>query len=111
MIVATFLIFIAIPEITVFFIAKASEDRFTIIWIRLIYAIDNINFCIDPLIYVFGCQPVKVAFKRMISKLFPCERNSLSDHSLCNVSTVPTARVKNQVEITTCPHNAKLWRH
>ena len=69
LIVVTFLVFMAIPEIIVSFIAKENEDTFTNVWVRLIYAISEINFCIYPLIYVFGYQPVKTVFKQKLAKL------------------------------------------
>ena len=69
LIVGTFLFFVAIPNIIAFFIAKGNEDTLTNAWVGLIYVFGNINFCVDPLIYVFGYQPVKVLLKQKIPKL------------------------------------------
>ena len=72
LIMVTFLVFLAIPDMIAFMIKKDEEDFLTNVWIQLAYLIGNINYCIDPLIYVFGYQPVKSVFIQKMSKLCPC---------------------------------------
>ena len=77
----TFLVFIAIPEITVFIILKEDEDTLSNFWARLLYVVGNINFCIDPLIYVFGYQPVKAVFRQKVFKRPTCDSPEYSVHA------------------------------
>ena len=72
LIVGTFLVFIAIPEISIIIFKNNEKDLLTSVWVRVVYLVGNINYCIDPLIYVFGYQPVKGVFIQKISKLCPC---------------------------------------
>ena len=72
LLVGTFLVFLVIPDIVVYFISKNNEDTLTNIWVRLVYAIGDLNFFIDPMIYVFGYPLVKATLKEKASKLCPC---------------------------------------
>ena len=70
--VGTFVIFLVIPDIVVYFISKNNEDTLSNIWVRLVYTIGDLNFFIDPMIYIFGYPLVKAALKEKASKLIPC---------------------------------------
>ena len=72
LILGTFLVFLVEPDIIVYVISETNEEIFNNFWVQLVYAIGDVNFCIDPFMHVLGYEPVKVAFKLKVSKLCGC---------------------------------------